>query len=124
MKNRLLGKNGFDVSEVGLGCWQIGADWGKDITKETSFNILNEAVNNGITFFDTADVYGNGKSETLIGEFLKTCKTPVRVATKFGRNSDVFPDNYSKDKLRQSVEDSLQRLGVDAIDLYNCIAYR
>ncbi len=117
MKNRKLGNKGFDVSEVGLGCWQLGADWGKDISKEKAFNILNEAVKNGITFFDTADVYGDGKSETLIGAFLKTCDAPIRVATKFGRAGDVYPDKYSKEVLRKSVEGSLKRLGVDTLDL-------
>ncbi|MEN3322169.1 aldo/keto reductase [Mariniflexile soesokkakense] len=117
MKNRKLGVKGFNISEVGLGCWQLGADWGKDISKETAFNILSEAVNNGITFFDTADVYGNGKSESLIGEFLKTCDVPIHVATKFGRAGDAYPDKYSKDVLRKSVEGSLQRLGVNALDL-------
>ncbi len=117
MKHRKLGKKGFQVSEVGLGCWQLGADWGKDISKETAFNILNEAVKNGITFFDTADVYGNGKSESIIGEFLKTCDAPIRVATKFGRAASAFPDKYSKAILRQTVEGSLERLGVESLDL-------
>tara|TARA_R110002050_G_scaffold100607_2_gene208376 strand:- start:24328 stop:25314 length:987 start_codon:yes stop_codon:yes gene_type:complete len=117
MKNRKLGTNGFNVSEVGLGCWQLGADWGKDMSKEKAFNILNEAVKNGITFFDTADVYGDGKSEALIGEFLKTCDTPIRVATKFGRAGDAYPDKYSKAVLRKSVEGSLARLGVESLDL-------
>lgn len=117
MKQRQLGNNGFDVSEVGLGCWQLGADWGQDISKEKAFDILNEAVTNGINFFDTADVYGNGKSETLIGEFLKSCSTPIRVATKFGRASNAYPDKYTKSVLRKSVEGSLERLGLEQIDL-------
>tara|TARA_R110002049_G_scaffold306635_1_gene505454 strand:+ start:32686 stop:33672 length:987 start_codon:yes stop_codon:yes gene_type:complete len=117
MKQRRLGRNGFDVSEVGLGCWQLGADWGTPLNDAASFAILNKAVANGITFLDTADVYGNGRSERLIGEFLKTCKTPLRIATKFGRNGNVFPDDYTQDKLRQSVEGSIQRLGVEALDL-------
>lgn len=117
MKNRKIGNKGFNVSEVGLGCWQLGADWGKDISKEKAFSILNEAVKNGITFFDTADVYGDGKSEALIGEFLKTCDTSIRVATKFGRAGDAYPDKYSKAVLRNAVEGSLKRLGVDYLDL-------
>lgn len=117
MQKRQLGKSGFKVSEVGLGCWQFGADWGQDLSKETSFNILDEAVKNGITFFDTADVYGNGKSEALIGEFLKTIKIPIKVATKFGRSSDVYPDSYTKASLRKSIEDSIERLGVKSLDL-------
>lgn len=117
MKDGILGKKGFEVSEVGLGCWQLGADWGKAISKDNAFEILNEAVKNGITFFDTADVYGNGKSETFIGEFLKVCDTPIRVATKFGRAGNAYPDKYSKDVLRKTVEGSLKRLQVDTLDL-------
>lgn len=117
MKTRKLGANGFNVSEVGLGCWQLGANWGIDISKEAAFAILDEAVKNNITFFDTADVYGDGKSETLIGEFLKTCSAPIRVATKFGRAGNAYPDKYTKDILRQTVEGSLKRLGVDSLDL-------
>ena len=117
MNTRSLGKKGFEISEVGLGCWQLGADWGQDLSEEASFNILNEAVNQGITFFDTADVYGNGKSEALIGEFLKTCKTPIRVATKFGRAANSYPNLYSKSVLRETIEGSLKRLNVDALDL-------
>ncbi|AJR04375.1 aldo/keto reductase [Siansivirga zeaxanthinifaciens] len=117
MNYRKLGLEGFEVSEVGLGCWQLGADWGQDISKETAFNILSEAEKNGITFFDTADVYGNGKSEIIIGEFLKTCKTPIRVATKFGRAGNAYPDKYTKTVLRQTVLESMERLGVASIDL-------
>ena len=117
MKYTKLGAKGFEVSEVGLGCWQLGADWGQDISKEKAFNILNEAVKNGITFFDTADVYGNGKSEATIGEFLKTCKTPIRVATKFGRAGNAYPDKYTKDVLRKTIEESIERLGVESLDL-------
>lgn len=117
MRHRLLGKSGFKVSEVGLGCWQLGADWGQDISQETGFNILNEAVKQGVTFFDTADVYGNGKSEKLIGDFLKTTDTEIKVATKFGRAANSYPDKYSKAVLRKTIEASLKRLGVDALDL-------
>ncbi|MGB3143662.1 MAG: aldo/keto reductase [Maribacter sp.] len=117
MKKRNLGENGFEISEVGLGCWQIGANWGDEIDKVKAFKILDEAVQNGITFFDTADVYGDGRSEALIGEFLKSCKTKIKVATKFGRGSNVFPDNYTEEALRASVEASKARLNVDCIDL-------
>nr|WP_319571188.1 aldo/keto reductase [uncultured Draconibacterium sp.] len=117
MKTRKLGKNGFDVSEVGLGTWQIGADWGKNFPSEKALDILTTAVENGTTFFDTADVYGAGQSEKFIGEFLKQTDRDIRVATKFGRGGDVFPDSYSKDAMRKSIEGSLSRLGVDALDL-------
>nr|WP_320022877.1 aldo/keto reductase [uncultured Draconibacterium sp.] len=117
MKTRKLGKNGFDVSEVGLGTWQIGADWGKNFPSEKALDILTTAVENGTTFFDTADVYGAGQSEKFIGEFLKQTDKDIRVATKFGRGGDVFPDSYSRDAMRKSIEGSLSRLGVDALDL-------
>lgn len=117
MNTRTLGNNGFNVSEIGLGCWQIGANWGNEIAKEEAFEILNKAVENGITFFDTADVYGDGRSEELIGAFIKNCETPIRIATKFGRSADVFPNNYTEAALRNHVEDSLKRLGVSILDL-------
>lgn len=118
MKKRQLGTNGFEVSEVGLGCWQLGGNWGKEINKEDAFKILNEAVNNGITFFDTADVYGDGKSEELIGEFLeKNELSNVKIATKFGRGAQVFPNKYTETALRNSVDASRKRLRLDCIDL-------
>jgi aryl-alcohol dehydrogenase-like predicted oxidoreductase len=125
MKHRKLGHNGFKISEIGLGCWQLGADWGKNLSEEESFAILSEAVKNGITFFDTADVYGDGKSETLIGKFLKQENTALKVATKFGRSGNVYPNNYSKAALRESVEGSLQRLGLDSLDLLqlHCVPF-
>jgi len=117
MNTRQLGNKGFEVSEVGLGCWQLGADWGKSFSAEEGFAILQASVDRGVRFFDTADVYGNGKSETIIGEFLKQCEAPVRVATKFGRSDAVYPDRYSETAMRDSVAGSLQRLGVESLDL-------
>ncbi len=84
MKKRALGAKGFEVSEVGLGCWQLGANWGEELSRETAFQIMQAAVDSGITFFDTADVYGDGKSERFIGEFIKETKASITVATKFG----------------------------------------
>ena len=117
MKIRILGTNGFKVSEIGLGCWQLGADWGDPLSENTAFEILSEASKNGVTFFDTADVYGNGKSETFIGEFLKKTNAKIKVATKYGRMQGVYPDNYTMKSLRESVEASLERLQTDKIDL-------
>lgn len=117
MKERQLGNNGFEISEIGLGCWQLGGDWGDEINKTQAREILSEAVSNGINFFDTADVYGGGRSEELIGEFIKETNANVKVATKFGRSSNVFPDNYSEQALRESVDASLKRLNKDCIDL-------
>lgn len=117
MQTRILGKNGFEISEIGLGTWQIGADWGKDFSANKALTILNTAVENGVTFFDTADVYGNGQSEKFIGEFLRQTKKEIKVATKFGRGADVYPNSYTKKAMRKSIEGSLTRLGVDALDV-------
>lgn len=116
MKKRNLGKNGFAVGEVGLGCWQFGGDFG-EMSEQTAFDIMHEAVGQGIDFLDTADVYGGGRSEILIGRFLKTIDQPVRVATKFGRGSGLYPDKYTPRTLRSGIDDSRRRLGVDRIDL-------
>lgn len=116
MNTRLLGRNGFDIGEVGLGCWQFGGDFGP-MQEDTALSILSQAVESGTTFFDTADVYGAGRSEGLIGRFLKSCPHPMTVATKFGRGANVYPDHYSADALRESVLASQKRLGVAVIDL-------
>ncbi|MDO1511402.1 aldo/keto reductase [Maribacter confluentis] len=117
MKNRILGNKGFEISEVGLGCWQIGGNWGKGIQENKAFEILEEAVASGITFFDTADVYGDGRSEKLIGDFLKRTKANIRIATKFGRGANVFPNSYTEQALRESVDSSRKRLNVECLDL-------
>ncbi|MFV0358266.1 aldo/keto reductase [Tropicimonas sp.] len=118
MKTRMLGANGFKVSEIGLGCWQIGADWGTGVSRDIGAEILTTAASHGVTFFDTADVYGNGRSEDMIGQFLKHYDDgPIRVATKFGRGVGVYPDGYTEDALRRSVDASRARLGVEALDL-------
>lgn len=117
MKNRKLGSAGFDVSEIGLGCWQLGADWGEAVAQDTAFEILQAAWDSGVTLFDTADVYGAGRSEEFIGKFISGLSSKPRVITKFGRGSDVYPDGYTKDRLRAGIEASLSRLGVDQLDL-------
>ena len=117
MKYRKLGNTGFRVSEVGLGCWQLGGDWGDPIADDRALSILKAAEEEGVNLFDTADVYGGGRSETLIGKYLRTTGSGVRVITKFGRGAGVYPDNYTERSLREGVEGSLSRLGVEAIDL-------
>ena len=118
MKKRTFDGTGRQVSEVGLGCWQLGgSDWG-DLDDRTAFRILDAAAEAGVTFFDTADVYGGGRSEELIGSFLKDrhgCN--LFVATKLGRTSALFPDKYTAAGLREATEASLKRLCVDALDL-------
>ncbi len=125
MNTRIFGKTGRVVGEVGLGCWQIGGNWG-EVTDDTALATLRAAYEAGTNFFDTADVYGDGRSETLIGRFLKETKArdKVFVATKLGRRGDPgWPANFTRTVIRQHTEDSLRRLGIDALDLtqFHCI---
>jgi aryl-alcohol dehydrogenase-like predicted oxidoreductase len=125
MKHRILGPTGRSVSEVGLGCWQLGGNWG-DVSEGDALATLFTAYENGVTFFDTADVYGDGRSERLVGEFLRQTRAPVFVATKLGRRGDPgWPGNFTPTALRRHTEDSLQRLGVPALDLtqLHCVPF-
>jgi aryl-alcohol dehydrogenase-like predicted oxidoreductase len=115
MHNRFFPKLGRAVSEVGLGCWQLGGDvWGS-VTADTAEEILEEAVLGGVTFFDTADVYGDGESERIVGRFLARHPGCV-VATKAGRRG-IYPDRITRETLGGALDASLQRLGVERIDL-------
>ena len=117
LKHRNVPHPTFPVSEIGLGCWQLGgADWGA-VDDSKAFDILQRAVDSGITFFDTADVYGGGRSEELIGSFLKRTSSRIFVATKLGKSAALYPDHYTEAGLRAVTEDSLRRLGVEALDL-------
>src|SRR5687768_3734240 len=105
---------GTNISEVGLGTWQLGSsDWG-NMNEEDALSILKTFVDNGGNFIDTADVYGAGISERVIGKFLKTHEQPLHVATKLGRRSDPpfgIPQNFTYDMMRRQVESSLENLG-------------
>jgi len=117
MNYRPLGKTGFKVSEVSLGTWQLGADWG-NIEKDKAFEILRTAVDNGVNFFDTADVYGDGRSEQIIGEFLKRTKPKMIVATKAGRRLKPHTaEGYTKSNIKKFIERSLKNLQKDSLDL-------
>jgi len=115
MRHRRLGKTGYDVSEIGLGCWQLGNSFGP-IDDATADAILDKALALGVDFWDTADVYGDGQSETRIGRKLKQ-HPRVRVATKVGRSGTLFPDKFTRAGVKASLEGSARRLGVDTIDL-------
>jgi aryl-alcohol dehydrogenase-like predicted oxidoreductase len=104
------------VSEVGLGTWQIGGSWG-EVSEDEALAILRQARERGVTVFDTADVYGGGKSESLIGRFLRETNSDVFVATKLGRSAPGGPENYTLATMRAHTEASLARLGVEALDL-------
>jgi aryl-alcohol dehydrogenase-like predicted oxidoreductase len=108
------------ASVVGLGCWQLGADWG-EVSEEDALAVLQSATDAGVTFFDTADVYGDGRSEQLIGQFLKgigPAAAQIMVATKVGRRADPFaPETFTEANLRAWVDRSRGNLGVDTLDL-------
>lgn len=116
MKKRILGSTGFDVSEIGLGCWQLGNDFGPLEDKQAQ-EILSTASNEGINLLDTADVYGGGISEERIGKWLKKSNEKPFVITKVGRDGTLFPAGYTKAKVRENIQGSLMRLGLEALDL-------
>ncbi len=127
MKHRTFGPTGRNVSEIGLGCWQLGGNWG-DVSETEAQATLFSAYEQGVNFFDTADVYGDGRSERLVGEFLREAKarSKVFVATKLGRRGDPgWPANFTREAMRRHTEDSLGRLGVDALDLtqLHCVPF-
>lgn len=117
MKYRTLGKTGFEVSEISFGAWAIGGTWG-DVNDKDSMAALHAAVDNGITFFDTADVYGDGRSERLVGQLLKERSEDIKVATKAGRRLDPHVSSgYNKQQIEAFIDRSLKNLGVDELDL-------
>ncbi|MFB8199956.1 aldo/keto reductase [Kitasatospora purpeofusca] len=117
MEKRVLGRTGRSVSVVGLGTWQLGADWG-DVREEDALAVLDASVEAGVTLFDTADVYGDGRSEQLIGRYLKgRPDAEVFVATKFGRRAEQRPEHYNLANFRAWSDRSRSNLGVDRLDL-------
>ena len=118
MNYRKLGKTGFEVSEISLGTWQVGGKWGSGFDKKNSEYILNEAIDNGVNFIDTADVYENRLSEEAVGKIIKSRSEKVYIATKCGRfiNPHVN-EGYQPHVLREFVEQSLKNTGLECIDL-------
>ena len=118
MKKRTLGRTGRTVSVIGLGTWQLGADWG-DVSEADALAVLAASVDAGVTLFDTADVYGDGRSESLIGRFL-AIDAPgeeVTVATKMGRRAEQLPENYVLANFRDWTDRSRRNLRTDTLDL-------
>ncbi|MEV7606557.1 aldo/keto reductase [Paenarthrobacter sp. NPDC089322] len=117
MEKRILGRTGRSVSVIGLGTWQLGADWG-DVTEEDALSVLEASVESGVTFFDTADVYGDGRSEQFIGRFLRANpELDITVATKMGRRVDQVPENYVLENFRAWTDRSRRNLQQDTLDL-------
>ncbi|QEG37270.1 aldo/keto reductase [Bythopirellula goksoeyrii] len=121
MQYRTLGKTDLRVSEIGLGCWQLGGDFGT-MEDERAVAILDEAAKQGITFWDTADVYGAGLSESRIGRWCEeNCDQAGQprptIVTKVGRSGELYPDKYTKERVRANLTASLERIGGDSLDL-------
>ncbi|WP_394769924.1 aldo/keto reductase [Lacisediminihabitans sp.] len=117
MRTRTLGRTGHTVSVIGLGTWQLGADWG-EVSAADARAVLDAAVAGGVTLFDTADVYGDGRSEQFIGAYL--AENPghsITVATKMGRRAAQDPANFTLANFRAWTDRSRANLGVDTIDL-------
>ncbi len=118
MKYRKLGKTGFEVSEISLGTWQVGGKWGQPFDDRLADRIIAEALDRGVNFIDTADVYGDGASEAAVGRAVRARKERVYVATKCGRKiSPHVNEGYTPEVLTAYVEDSLRNLGLETIDL-------
>jgi aryl-alcohol dehydrogenase-like predicted oxidoreductase len=119
MQKRKLGNSGLEVSALGLGCMGMSFSYGPAKDKQEMISLIRAAVERGITFFDTAEVYGPFTNEELVGEALAPFRKQVVIATKFGFNVDAFPGlNSRPEHIRQVAEASLKRLKTDVIDLF------
>src|SRR5690242_10008953 len=117
MEHREAGRLGRSLSVIGLGTWQLGADWGA-VTEADALAVLGASVEAGVRFFDTADVYGDGRSEQLIGRFLAgNPGSGVLVATKMGRRVEQLPELYTLANFRAWTDRSRANLGTDVLDL-------
>ncbi|RBY93758.1 aldo/keto reductase [Blastococcus sp. TF02-8] len=117
MEQRPLGRTGADVSVIGLGTWQLGGDWG-DVSEDDAADVLDAALDAGVTLVDTADVYGDGRSEERIRKALAPRAERPFVATKAGRRADPFEaEQYTPENLRAWIDRSRRNLGVDTLDL-------
>jgi aryl-alcohol dehydrogenase-like predicted oxidoreductase len=118
MQQRTLGRTAIPVGVIGLGAWQLGADWG-EVDEDQAFATLAAAIDAGVSFIDTADVYGDGRSERLIGAFKRAlpAETRVTVATKMGRRAPLDPAQYTLENFREWTDRSRENLDVETLDL-------
>lgn len=118
MNYRKLGKTNFDISEIALGTWQVGGKWGSPFNDQSADQLLHSAIDKGVNFIDTADVYENGLSEKAVGRVVRSRSERIYVATKCGRHINPHVnEGYQPKVLQKYVEDSLKRLQLDTIDL-------
>ena len=118
MKYRKLGKTGYSVSEISIGCWQLGGKWGDPFDENVAYETLNTASSNGINFFDTADVYREGQSEKFCGKFIKSAKNKIYIGTKCGRRLNPHTsEGYNEKNIRKFIDESLKNMEADSIDL-------
>lgn len=117
MEYRALGRTEMNVSAISLGCWAIGGTWGT-VDDTVSLKALHRAVDSGVNFLDTADVYGGGHSERLIAKFLRERKERVYVTTKAGKYLNPFvAEGFNRENIERWVNDSLKNLGLETVDL-------
>jgi aryl-alcohol dehydrogenase-like predicted oxidoreductase len=117
MNYRMLGRTGWAISEISFGAWAVGGSWGH-VPEADALQALHAAIDAGVNFIDTADVYGDGRSERLIAQVLKERPEQIYVATKAGRRLDPHTaEGYNRDNLTRFVERSLRNLDVEALDL-------
>src|ERR1700750_119958 len=116
MRTLTLGLTGRQVSEIGFGAWQIGADWGA-VDEADAMATLHAAVDAGVTFFDTADVYGDGRSERLVGRLLRERPEALGGATELGRRAALHLAEYTYENFRAWLERSRENLGLETVDL-------
>ena len=118
MQYRKLGKTQYEISELSLGTWQVGGGWGSPFDDQKADQIINTAIDHGVNFIDTADVYDEGKSEAAVGRVVRSRSERIYVATKCGQQiTPHVSDGYQPAVLQQFVEDSLRRTGLETIDL-------
>ncbi|QDH80876.1 aldo/keto reductase [Echinicola soli] len=118
MNYRKLGNTDINISEISLGTWQVGGGWGGNFDERAAAKILHEAIDGGVNFIDTADVYDDGKSEAAVGRLLKERSEQIFVASKCGRQiSPHVSEGYTPEVLRKYVEASLKNIGIESLDL-------